>query len=225
MATAPSTWRLSGRRRAAVLAGHLGDEALARSSLHDPDASVRGCALGALARLGAVQAGDLLRAWADPAAAVRRRACEIAAQCKAPVAAPLSVVGLLSDHDGSVVEAACYALGELLSGPLGQSTSKPPELGKCLAALESIARSHNDPLCREAAVAALGAIGHPASLPTVLACLDDKPAIRRRAVIGLAAFEGPAAQAALERALSDHDWQVRQVAQDLLDRRPQPAAR
>lgn len=208
-----------------MLAGYLGDEALARSSSHDPDASVRGCALGALARLGVLGARDLLKAWADPAATVRRRACEVAAQGKAPAVAPLRLMELLFDHDDGVVEAACYALGEVLTRPGGQAVFGPDELSQCLAALESTARSHSDPLCREAAVAALGAIGHPSSLPAVLACLDDKPAIRRRAVISLAAFEGPATQAALERALSDRDWQVRQVAQDLLDRRPRPTSR
>jgi len=75
---------------------------------------------------------------------------------------------------------------------------------------------HDDPLCREAAVAALGAIGDRAGLPAVLAALDDKPAIRRRAAVALAAFEGPEVDAALKRCLDDRDWQVRQVAEDLL---------
>ena len=70
---------------------------------------------------------------------------------------------------------------------------------------------------REAAVAALGAQGDPATLPAVLAACDDKPAIRRRAVLALAAFEGddgggpPAAP-----RWTDPDWQVRQAAEDLL---------
>jgi len=50
----------------------------------------------------------------------------------------------------------------------------------------------------------------------VLAALDDKPAIRRRAAVALAAFEGPEVDAALKRCLDDRDWQVRQVAEDLL---------
>ena len=45
---------------------------------------------------------------------------------------------------------------------------------------------------------------------------DDKPAIRRRAAVALAAFEGPEVEAALRRCLEDRDWQVRQVAEDLL---------
>ena len=45
----------------------------------------------------------------------------------------------------------------------------------------------------------------------------DKPAVRRRAVLALAPFEGEDVEAALRRALEDRDWQVRQAAEDLLD--------
>ncbi|MST32935.1 HEAT repeat domain-containing protein, partial [Acidimicrobiaceae bacterium USS-CC1] len=44
----------------------------------------------------------------------------------------------------------------------------------------------------------------------------DKPAVRRRAVLALAPFEGPEVDAALRQALEDRDWQVRQAAEDLL---------
>jgi hypothetical protein len=40
--------------------------------------------------------------------------------------------------------------------------------------------------------------------------------VRRRAVIALAPFAGPEVDAALERARTDRDWQVRQAAEDLL---------
>ena len=40
-------------------------------------------------------------------------------------------------------------------------------------------------------MAALGAIGHPDGRAAVLAGLDDKAPIRRRAVLALAPFEGP----------------------------------
>jgi HEAT repeat protein len=45
--------------------------------------------------------------------------------------------------------------------------------------------------------------------------MEDKPAVRRRAVIALAPFEGPAVEEALAKALTDRDWQVRQAAEDL----------
>jgi HEAT repeat protein len=40
--------------------------------------------------------------------------------------------------------------------------------------------------------------------------------VRRRAAVALAAFAGPSVEAALRRCLDDRDWQVRQVAEDLL---------
>jgi HEAT repeat protein len=79
-----------------------------------------------------------------------------------------------------------------------------------------VATSHPDPLCREAAVAAIASIGHPDAIETVLAALTDKPAVRRRAVVALAAFDDPRAEAALEAALQDRDRQVRETAEELL---------
>ena len=51
----------------------------------------------------------------------------------------------------------------------------------------------------------------------ILAALNDKPAVRRRAVVALAAFSGPLVERALDDALSDKDWQVRQAAEALRD--------
>jgi HEAT repeat protein len=66
----------------------------------------------------------------------------------------------------------------------------------------------------------LGAIGDEAGLPAILVATKDKPAVRRRAVLALAPFEGPDVEAALEAALLDRDWQVRQAAEDLSDPLP-----
>ncbi|MGH9208159.1 MAG: HEAT repeat domain-containing protein, partial [Acidimicrobiales bacterium] len=139
----------------------------------------------------------------DPNALVRRRSAELSVGTRG-----CDPSSLLADPDPTVVEAAAWALGEI-----GQKDAVPP--------LCDIARDHPDALCRESAIASLGALGDDRALPTVLAALADKPAIRRRAVIALAPFEGPETHAALERALQDRDWQVRQAAEDLLeDRRP-----
>ena len=70
-------------------------------------------------------------------------------------------------------------------------------------------------MVREAAVAAPGAIGDGRGLAAILAGCVDKPAIRRRAVLALAPFSGPEVDAALQAALQDRDWQVRQAAEDL----------
>jgi len=69
---------------------------------------------------------------------------------------------------------------------------------------------------RSVVEAALGAIGSLEGLPAILAGLEDKPQIRRRAVIALAAIESPESDAALRGCLTDRDWQVRQAAEDLL---------
>lgn len=191
------------RRRDVALAGHAGDEGAARAGLDDRDPAVRGSALGALVRMGDATAGDVRRALADADPGVRRRAAEEAARAGLDVAAPL--VERLADDDTTVAEAAAFALGELGS-PSG------PGAVDALAA----AASHDDVLVREAAVAALGAIGDAAGLPAVLRGADDVATVRRRAVIALAAFDGPDVESALERLAADRDRQVRQAAEDLL---------
>jgi HEAT repeat protein len=190
------------RRRDAALAGHRGDVAAARSFVADPSPAVRATALGALARAGGLTSDDLLAGLADDDAAVRARAAELCAAWPGDESPALEPV--LGDADASVVEAAAWASGE----------RQPPEPG-IVAALATVATDHDDPLCREAAVAALGAIGDPGGLPAVLAATTDRPAVRRRAVLALAPFEGPEVDAALARALGDRDWQVRQAAEDV----------
>ncbi len=190
------------RRRAAAVAGHQGDAATARAFLADPEPSVRATALGALARAGSLAPADLVAALADPSAIVRARGAELAAGMPGDVDPALAPV--LDDADAAVVEAAAWASGE----------RRPPEPG-VVAALATVTTGHDDPICREAAVAALGAIGDPAGLPAILAATTDRPAVRRRAVLALAPFEGPEVEAALERALTDRDWQVRQAAEDV----------
>jgi len=189
-------------RREAAIAGHEGDEATARRLTSDADPAVRATALGALARAGALHAADVERALADEDAAVRRRACEEAA-----AVGGVDLVPMLSDDEPSVAEAAAWALGE-----------RGADAAVAVGALTTVAREHDDALCREAAVAALGAIGDRRGLEAVLAAASgDRPAVRRRAVVALAAFDGPEVDAALQQALNDRDWQVRQAAEDLLD--------
>ncbi|MGI9032274.1 MAG: HEAT repeat domain-containing protein [Acidimicrobiales bacterium] len=160
---------------------------------------MRSTALTALVRMGAVCAADVSAALADHNATVRRRGCEAAAHLGG-----IDLQPLLSDPDPGVVEAAAWAVGE-----------REAESIAAVAALAAVATSHDDALCREAAVAALGAIGDEAGVGAILAATADRPAVRRRAVIALAPFSGSAVDAALEAALGDRDWQVRQAAEDL----------
>lgn len=188
--------------RTAALAGHVGGAAVARALVRDRHPAVRAAALGALSRLSDDTLGPtLLNALADTEPAVRRRAAELSATVATiPITA---LAALLDDPDHLVAEAACWALGE-------REDPTPVE------ALVVTAAGHGDPLVREAAVAALGAIGDERGLPAVLAATTDKTAVRRRAVLALAPFEGPEVGLALQRALEDRDWQVRQAAEDLL---------
>jgi HEAT repeat protein len=155
-----------------------------------------------MARAGGLTATDLAAGLGDPAPAVRRRAAELAAAI--PGTDAPSLLPVLADEDPAVVEAAAWASGE----------REPPEPG-VVGRLAGIVADHEDPLCREAAVAALGAIGDDEGLAAILGATTDKPAIRRRAVLALAPFEGPEVDAAIARALTDRDWQVRQAAEDI----------
>jgi HEAT repeat protein len=185
------------------MAGHTGDATTARDALRDDDAAVRATALTALARMGALADGDLRLALTDGDGRVRRRAAELAAAHESVDLVPT----LAGDDDPFVAEAAAFALGERPG-----SRDDPA----AVATLSTVARSHADALVREAAVAALGAIGHPDGLAAILQATGDKPAVRRRAVLALAPFDGPEVDEALRRALTDRDWQVRQAAEDLL---------
>jgi HEAT repeat protein len=200
-ATEPGAADVTGRRREVARAGHLGDLHRAQEGLVDPSPAVRSTALGALDRLHALTVAELVAGLSDPDPTVRRRAAEVAAGRP-----EVDIVDLLDDPDATVVEMAAWAMGE---------REERSAVGR-LALLAVPGTGHPDPLCREAAVAALGAIGAADGLPAVLVALEDKPAVRRRAAVALAAFEGPEVEAALQRCLADRDWQVRQVAEDLL---------
>lgn len=184
---------------------HARDRLLAAGD--DPDPRVRAAALGALVRAAP---DHVIEAWLhalrDPSPAVRRRAAELAPGMPRDERVAPALVTTLGDADVTVVEAAAWSLGEL---------SEPARAAGAVRALGELAGSHRDALAREAAVAALGALGDRAALPAILAACRDKPAVRRRAVLALAPFDGPEVDAAIDGALSDRDWQVRQAAEDL----------
>ena len=200
----------SWRRRAVAVAGHRGDVTTVRGHLEDSDGAVRAAALGALRRAGDLQADDLRVGLTDPDPIVRCRVAELVAELQGgDVASEVALVPLLHDDDPVVVEVAAWASGE----------RAPAELG-AVERLVVLATGADDALVRESAVAALGSLGDPVGLPAVLVATTDKATVRRRAVLALAPFEGPEVDAALTRALTDRDWQVRQAAEDLSDLPP-----
>ncbi len=164
------------------------------------DASLRALALGSLHRIDELTTEDLQHALADTDRDVRVRALELAIEN-----ADIELAPHLGDPDDLVVETAAWALGERMD-----------DAPAIIDALKATATNHAVSICREAAVAALGAIGSIDGLPAILAGLEDRAPVRRRAVLALAPFDTPEVTDALERATQDRDRQVRQAAEDLL---------
>ena len=57
--------------------------------------------------------------------------------------------------------------------------------------MAGLVTGHHEVVVRETAVAALGSLGDPAGVGAVLAATTDVATVRRRAVLALAAFDGP----------------------------------
>ncbi len=192
------------RRREVTVAGHTGEVDTARAGLTDESASVRSAALGALERLGILDDDAIADALTDASVLVRRRAAEVASTHP-----DVDLVDALSDDDQRVVEVAAWACGEHES-----------DRDEIVERLVTLAADSPEPLVRESSVAALGAIGDVRSVDAIIAATSDKPAVRRRAVLALAPFlgddgTGRRVDAAIDGALEDRDWQVRQAAEDL----------
>ena len=187
------------RRKQLVQLAREGDLSLAREFFSDGDPRVRASSVAVLSENDALDESLIALGLSDPHPLVRMAVARAAAQNSS-----ISVLELLSDEDSSVVEIACWAAGE--------QTEHNDSL---IEALSAIALEHKDALCRESAVAALGALGDVRGLESILEATQDIATVRRRAVIALAPFEGQAVTDALQLALSDRDWQVRQAAEDL----------
>ncbi len=192
----------------ALRAGYEADERALRALLTRSDATTRSLALSGLQRANLLTEDDVAAGLIDAHWAVRRRSLELVAELRG-VEHEAKVVALCDSDEPLEVELAAFTLGEL--GPANN-----PQREASVERLESLAANADDALVREAAVAALGSLGR--GLDTILAALNDKATVRRRAVIALAPFEGPEVTAALAKALDDRDWQVRQAAEELQTR-------
>ena len=187
------------RRQQLVQLAREGDLSLAREFFSDGDPRVRASSIEVLSENDALDESLIALGLSDCHPLVRMSMARAAAQNSS-----ISVLKLLSDEDYAVVEIACWAAGE--------QTERNDSI---IEALSGIALEHEDALCRESAVAALGALGDVRGLESILEATQDIATVRRRAVIALAPFEGQAVTDALQLALSDRDWQVRQAAEDL----------
>ena len=167
---------------------------------------MQAAAIGALARTGALTVADIDDALRRGSAPLRRRAVECALSVRGPGSRStlwVLMIDALGDPDPLVTVGASWFLAER-----GVTAAVGP--------LSSVATAHDDVRCREAAVAALGALGQPEGLPAVLHALGDKATVRRRAAVALAGFDDPRVDVALRQAATDRDWQVRQAADELL---------
>ena len=198
--TNPISPHADDERFAVISAGFQGDATTARHGLTHKDAIVRISALRALARLQQLSDDDLHTALTDADSAVRRCVAELAATHR-----DVDITSLLNDHDVFVAEMAAWSIGERVDPSVS-------DIGSLINAV----LHHKEALVREAATAALGSLGDTRGLPAILRACTDKPAVRRRAVLALAPFDGPDVEAALQNALQDNDWQVRQNAEDML---------
>jgi HEAT repeat protein len=175
------------------------------ANLSAPIARHRVLALRGLVRRGAMVTTRWRSVLDDTDIEVRRDALEQLAHEKAVESAVLDeALRMLNDDDALVVDAVAFVMGEHLYAP-------------SVPGLIEVAATHEDARCRESAIAALGAIGDDAALPTIIAALEDKAPVRRRAIVALSNFEGPEVEAALERAGDDKDWQVRAAVTQLRD--------
>ena len=207
----PPSKEASERRREIILAGH-GKGNLTNSELiaflNDDAPELREAALNAVLQLDLDAEENIFHALSDEDQSVRRRALELVVKLPSSQKQIDQTLLLLKDPSSFVVEMACWVIGEI--GDTYRST------GELVSEIISVASEHDDSLCREAAVACLGSLGHVDGLPAILAALEDKPNVRRRATLALAPFEGPEVDEALKRKLEDRDLQTRQAAEDLL---------
>lgn len=186
-----------------IAAGFSGDSSVALEALHHDDGTVRASALRALARIGTLTAEILAPFVGDSHIETRRTAVELAVPFPS-----VNVHQCIDDPDVFVAEMSAWCMGE-----------RSPASDIEIETLIDRTTSHSEAVVREACAAALGSLGDERGLPAILAACSDKPAVRRRAILALAPFEGDDVDAALQRALEDKDWQVRQNAEDLLNPR------
>jgi HEAT repeat protein len=186
-----------------IAAGFSGDSSVPLEALRHDDGTVRASALRALARIGSLTAEILAPHIQDPHIETRRTAVELAVPFP-----EVNVYQCIDDADVFVAEMAAWCVGE-----------RTPASDIEIETLIDRTTSHEEAVVREACAAALGSLGDERGLPAILAACTDKPAVRRRAILALAPFEGEEVDAALQHALEDKDWQVRQNAEDLLNPR------
>ena len=176
------------------------------SFFEHPDAELRRLAVSACA----VRAAELVSPIGyllatDPDPRVRGEAAEVLGY--AGSAAIEALDRAREDSDDLVVEAVATAYGEV-----GETDA--------VGWLAQEAVGSESRLIREAAVAALGAIGDDRAIPVLLdLVVNGPPQVRRRCVVALTVFDDPGIEPALEAAVRDRNPGVREAAAMVLGRR------
>jgi HEAT repeat protein len=142
-----------------------------------------------------------------------------------------ALTALTQDADPSLRASAAEKLGscgsEALETLSGLEYDPDPTVRECLATaygeidsadtvpwLSFAARDDSDRHVKEAATAALGAIGNNAGLETLLLLINDgPPQVRRRAIAAITVFDDERVEPAIRRAALDRNPGVREAAE------------
>ena len=144
-----------------------------------------------------IESLEILTGDSDPA--IRAAAAEKLGTCGS--AALKALADLEGDPDPTVREALATAYGEVDS----------PDT---VVWLDVAAREDSDKHVKEAATAALGAIGANAGLETLLLLINDgPPQVRRRAIAAITVFDDDRVEPAIRRAALDRNPGVREAAE------------
>jgi HEAT repeat protein len=136
---------------------------------------------------------------ADDHASVRAAAAEKLGSCGARALEPLIVAS--RDDDPAVREAVATAFGDL---------ADPAPIPW----LVEVGNDDSDRTVKEAAVAALGAIGDTSAVDPLLAFIaQGPPQVRRRAIAAITVFDDPRIEPAIRRAAFDRNPGVREAAE------------
>jgi len=174
------------------------------SFLTHPDPHLRRLAVSALTGTRTGTIDQFASALADEVPTVRAEAAEALGHCGAGALPALD--GARRDVDTRVVEATATAYGEI-GDPIAVDW------------LIQQAEDADDRGVREAAVAALGAIGDERARSVLIALTaSGPPQIRRRAVVALTVFDGADVETAIAGAGEDRNPMVREAAQMIVGR-------